>query len=262
MSALAQLQREMQAHVLRDDAAALRAVVATPRADASQRLGIYAHAYHARLLGVLRDDFTGLRALAGEEEFERLALAYVAATPSPHPNVRWYGKDMAAFARAQPPWSARPSLAAMAALEWAIGLAFDAADEPILGFADVAALAPADWPHLRLRLHASLQRLDLDCNVDAIRRALDREEPIPPLGERMPAQTWAAWRKDATVRHRRLEDDEAAALDAAAQGATFAELCERLCEWHPAETVAARAAMLLRRWIEDQWVTSMDVADA
>lgn len=254
MSALAELQRGMQAYVLREEAAALDAAVATPDADAARRLGVYAHAYRARLIGVLRNDFPGLRMLAGDGEFERLASAYVEATPSPHFNVRWYGARLAAFARERTPWSARAELAEMAELEWKLGLAFDAADEASVDFATLAGLAPADWPVLRLRLHASLQRARLTRNVDAIRRAVDREEALPGLEALASPQGWATWRKESIVRHRRLEDDETAALDAVAQGATFAELCTQLCRWHAAEAVAARAATLLRRWIEDGWI--------
>lgn len=261
MSALAALQREMQAHVLRDDAAALDAAVATPEADAARRLGVYAHAYRARLAGVLRNDYPGLRALTGGAGFERLALAYVEATPSTHFNVRWYGARLAAFARECAPWSAREDLADMAELEWKLGLAFDAADEASIDFATLAALAPVDWPALRLRLHASLQRARLTRNVDAIRRAVDREEAVPEVEVLASPLGWATWRKDSIVRHRRLEDDEAAAVDAVARGATFAELCAQLCQWHAAEAVAARAAALLRRWIEDGWIAGYDLAD-
>jgi hypothetical protein len=260
VSVLADLQREMQARVLRDDASALDAVVASADAGAGRRLRIYTHAYRARLAGVLRSDFPGLRALAGEDAFERLARAYVDATPSTHFNVRWYGARLAAFARAQAPWSARAELAEMAELEWKLGLAFDAADEPSLEFAALAALAPTDWPALRLRPHASLQHARLTRNVDAIRRAVDREEVAPALEPLPGAQGWAAWRKESIVRHRRLEDDEAAALDALESGATFAELCAQLCRWHAAEDVAARAATLLRRWVEDGWIAKYDPA--
>ncbi len=254
MTTLAGLQRQMQAHVLREDSSALDAVVASADADAGRRLGIYTHAYRARLLGVLRNDFPGLRVLAGEDEFERLARAYVEATPSTHANVRWYGARLAAFARECAPWSTRAELAEMAELEWKLGLAFDAADQASVEFAALAALAPADWPTLRLTLHASLQRARLTRNVDAIRRAVDREEAVPALEPFASPQGWVTWRRDSIVRHRRLDDDEAAALDAVAQGATFADLCTHLCRWHAPEAVAARAATLLRRWVEDGWI--------
>jgi hypothetical protein len=65
------------------------------------------------------------------------------------------------------------------------------------------------------------------------------------------------WRKDATVRYRVLDADEAVALDAIGRGATFAALCEVLCDWHAVEAVAPRAAFFFRRWIDDQWVTAL-----
>lgn len=269
MSALAELQRDLQAFVLQRDASgpgdatrAVAAIVASPAADATQRLGIYAHGYRARLLEILRNDFPGLRALAGADAFERLCLGYVEATPSPYYNVRWYGDRLAAFARMQSPWSAQSALAEMAAFEWNIGLAFDAAAQPIVAAAEVAAVAPQDWPRLCLRLHPSLRRIVLSWNVSAIRRAVDRAEAMPPLQACSPAQSWIVWRKDLTVRYRRLEDDEAAALDAVAQGGSFAQLCTVLCEWRPLDAVAARAATFFRQWIEDQWVTALDLAES
>lgn len=256
MSALADLQRALQARVLRNDDDPMAAVVDTQGADAAQRLRVYTHAYRARLAGVLRDDYPGLRALAGDEDFEALALAYVDATPSTHPNVRWYGAKLPTFLRERAPWSARVEFGEMAELDWALGLAFDAADDATVDFAALAALAPADWPALRLRLHPSLQRACFTHDVAAIRRALDREEALPVLETAASPQPWAAWRKDAVVRHRNLGDDEAAALDAVVEGANFAELCERLCDRHAPEHVAARAAALLRRWIDDGWIAA------
>lgn len=260
MTALAELQRALQARVLCNDDAAMAAIVIARGADASRRLRIYTHAYRARLAGVLRDDYPGLRALAGDEGFEALALAYVDATPSTHPNVRWYGAKLPAFLRGRAPWSARAELHEMAQLEWALGLAFDAADDATVDFATLAALAPADWPALRLRSHPSLQRARFTHNVAAIRRALDGGEPLPALETFASRQHWAAWRKDTIVRHRRLDDDEAAALDAMAAGAHFAGLCERLCDWHAPDDVAARAAAMLRRWVDDDWIAALDRA--
>jgi hypothetical protein len=259
MSTLAELQREMQAHVLHGDGAAYRAIDATRGASAAERLHVYTHGYRARLLEILGNDFYALRALAGAEEFERLASAYIDATPSTHPNVRWYGGSLATFLRTQPPWSRHSEFADMAELEWAIGLAFDAADETVISFNDLAALSAQDWPCLRLRLHASVQRRRLAHNVDAMRRAIDRDEALPE-SQAAHAPAWIAWRDSLSVRHRRLEDDEAAALAAVADGATFAELCERLCEWHAPDAVALRAASLLRRWIDEGWIAAFDIA--
>lgn len=269
MSALAELQRALQDYLLdgRDggtraaDAPALRAVVATPGADERERLHIYAHAYRARLTDVLGNDFPCLRALLGAEEFARAGAAYVDAHPSPHFNVRWFGERLARFLHDAAPWKAQPAYAELAMLEWALGLAFDAADEPVVGIAEVAAVPPPDWPRLRLRLHASVQRLHLRTNVGAIRRAFQRDEPLPAMAALDTAQAWVAWRKDSISHYRRLGADEAAAIEAIAGGATFASVCESLCEWHAPENVPARAAAIFRQCIEDDWVAAIDLAE-
>lgn len=262
MSALADLQRNMQASVLRGSGtrAVIGAIVATPAADAAQRLGVYVHAYRARLLEVLGNDFPGLRALAGTETFEHLGLAYIKATRSSHANVRWYGGALAQFLRTTLPWSAQPALAAMATLEWNMGLAFDAATQSVVDAVAVAAVAAQDWPAMGLRLHGSLHRQSLAWNVAAIRRTIDHDEAMPALQAWRPAQPWIVWRKDTTVRYRRLDDDEAAALESIERGASFAQLCEMLCEFHPVDAVAPRAAGFFRRWIDDQWVVALDIA--
>jgi hypothetical protein len=267
MSALAELQRRLQTHVLRPESAAVAAaaraaVVESAGADGAQRLGIYTHAYRARLLEVLGNDFPGLRQLAGAEDFERLGRGYVEATPSPYYNVRWYGSALANYLRNTLPWSRREAFGQMAELEWSMGLAFDAADEPVVEVTDAAAVAPQDWPRLGLRLHASLQRRTLDWNVHAIRRAVDHDEAVPELQALDAPQAFVVWRKESSVRYRRLEDDESAALDVIAQGSTFTQLCERLCDWHAIAAVAQRAAGLFRLWIEDQWVSALELHDA
>jgi hypothetical protein len=262
MSALAELQRCLQTHVLQPasepiERAAQAAVVASAAAGSAQRLGIYTYAYRARLLETLGNDYPGLRELAGADAFEQLGRGYIESTPSRYWNVRWYGGALAEYLANTPPWSAQIALAEMAAFEWHIGLAFDAGDETVVDVAEVARVAPEDWPQLRLRLHASLQRQTLNCNVNEIRRAVDHAEAVPALHPFEPAQPWVVWRKDLSVRYRRLEDDEAAALDAIAEGANFTELCELLCTWHAIDAVALRAATLFRLWIEDQWVSAL-----
>src|SRR6266404_5978685 len=64
---------------------------------ATQRLGIYAEMYWARLLDVLRDDFPRVAAIVGDDRFTTLAAAYLERHPSTNPSVRWVGGDFAAF---------------------------------------------------------------------------------------------------------------------------------------------------------------------
>lgn len=258
MRTLLELQQRVSACVLEaDDRNVVAEIVVTPRADASRRLGVYVNGYRARLFEALGNDFPGLRSLAGEESFEPLCRACIEANPSTHYNLRWYGAVLAGFLRGQAPWQAQPALAAMAELEWRLGLAFDAVDEHVVDVAEMASIAAATWAGLRMRVQASLQRQTLLWNVNLLRRAVDLGEPPPALESCEPARHWVAWRMGVSVHHRSMQDDEAAALDAVAADATFAQVCERLCEWHALDAVAMRAAMMLRRWIEDHWVSAL-----
>jgi hypothetical protein len=259
MSQLEQLQRHFSSYVLHGDGAIHDAVVEDAAANAERRLGIYQQAYRLRLCEVLRNDFPGVLHLLGAERFDEMARAYVEVSPSPYFNVRWYGDRLAGFLQRTAPWSQSPALAEMATLEWEMSLAFDAVDEPVALIEQVAALAPQDWPLMQLAFAQSLRRVDLLWNVAAIRLALDLERDVPAAAELAEPQHHLAWRKQLEVRHRALEIDEAAALDAAIAGACFAELCERLCEWHDEDAVAMRAAELLKRWIHEQWICALSV---
>ncbi|MDB5971960.1 MAG: hypothetical protein JWQ90_4410 [Hydrocarboniphaga sp.] len=262
MSELALLQRNFSSYVLQGDDAIHAAVVEDQAASAERRLGVYYQAYRLRLVEVLRNDFPGLRHLCGADAFEEMACAYVEVSPSPHFNLRWYGARLAGFLGDTAPWSRTPALAEMAALEWEMTLAFDAIDEPAAVIEDVAALAPEHWPLMQLAFSGSLRRVDQHWNVAAIRLALDLERDIPEAAQLDALHRHAVWRIQLGVRHRALQADESAALDAALQGARFGEICERLCEWHDETAVAMRAAELLKRWIQDQWISALIVLGA
>ena len=254
------LQRDFSRYVLDGDIAPMTVqVIGSAAANAEKRLDVYSQAYRLRLLEVLGNDLAGLRLLAGDENFERLCLAYIEATPSAHYNVRWYGDQFADFVE-NSEWSQQPGLSEMAAIEWCMTLAFDTADDPLVDAEQMALVAGELWPGMQFRLHSSLQRLTLQWNVNEIRRAVDREEIPPELQNFDTPQQWIGWRKDRNVRHRLLEHDEAAVLSAVENGSSFAEVCELLCEWHDVETVAMRAATLLQRWVEDQWISRLQIS--
>lgn len=263
MNALRRLQREMQAHVLHGQTEILEALLASPAADAARRMDVYARAYRLRLLEVLADHYPALKWWLGEEPFDALGSAYIEQQPSASFNIRWYGAGLAAFAGAQSPWCEQPAVAEMAALEWAMTLAFDAADAGCVSVEDIAGIAAEDWPQLSLDFCPALQRLPLHWNVAEQRRAMDRQEALPLSKALDGPATWAIWRDAAgSVLHRRLETDEAPLLEAAVAGADFGTLCEQLSEVCAEEAVALRAASLLKRWVEAGWVCRAGVAAA
>lgn len=251
MSELRGLQRAFQRHVYRPGRAMERAVVSTPRAGAARRLSVYVHAYGARLAEALGNDYEALRAVLGEKAFEKIILEFVAAEPSRHPNLRWYGGELAAFLARSPRTRARPLLAELAAFEWALGLAFDAAGAPVRTIAEVGATPAEAWPAMRFRLHPSVQRLALRSNAPAVWRAARDGKRLPHASLKRSPAAWLVWRKGLMPRYRRLPGDEAWALDAASRGRNFGAICAGLARVAGAEGAAQRGAQLLKTWLRD-----------
>ena len=251
MKPLARLQKDFQRYVHYRDGGMQDVLVGGAQASAQERLEIYADAYRLRLLEVLGNEFKGLIALAGAEQFDQLGRAYIDAYPSTHYNVRWYGDHLATFLSEAASWNAQPALAEMATLDWAISTAFDAADESVIALDAVAIIPSPAWPGMVPVLQSTAQCLHQQWNVASIREAADHKTPPPALTALDTAADCLVWRKNMEVFYRLLNADEAAALAACINGACFAELCEVLLDWHDEADVALRAAALLRRWVED-----------
>jgi Putative DNA-binding domain len=242
------LQREFADYILGGGETVRRHVRPSSRADIDTLLDVYRHAYAARLVEILGNDFPALKALAGDAAFADLARVYIAGHPSQGFSVRTAGNRLASFLAGASPWNRHPELADMAAFEWALAHAFDAADAEPIAFARMAAIPAAAWPNLVLVFHPSVIRVALRTSVpDAWRAHGSGEvpsEPQPQEGE------WLVWRAGLDPRFRPLDEDEAAALDIAMCGGDFASLCATLAERGPEDRTAFRAAGLVRAWID------------
>jgi hypothetical protein len=251
VSGLAALQQAFQDDLLGADTGVLARLRSTSKADAAKLLAVYRDAYILRLIEALTDDCPALLKQLGPDEFAAMTRAYAAAHPSRHSSIRWFGAKLPAFLRETPPWAERPWLAELAAFERALRDAFDAADAAPIGLDAMAAVAPDAWPGLRFRFLPSLRRLDLAWSV-----ARTWKEDAPP--ERLEASVaWAFWRPELVTEYRSLDPDEAWAVDAASGDATFAELCEGLLRWHSPEQAPARAAGLLRAWLDQRMLAAV-----
>ena len=257
MSSYTTLQTQFQQYVLTGEHDILPNVVDGPRLDATGRLDVYAIGYRLRLIEILDADYPALHALAGDDLFDQLARAYIIAHPSVFPNARWVGHHLPIFLANDPAFASQPVLAEMAAFEWAMSLAFDSADDPVLGIAELASLPGEAWSTLGFRLHSSLQRTALAWNVPAFWLAVTREEDPPIPAQSAEMTPWIVWRRELTTYFRSLETDEAAALSAIGTNGNFADMCEILCDWHEPDAVPTLAMTLLRRWIDEGLISSL-----
>lgn len=259
MKELLRLQGAFQRHLLRPAGTTLRAVLSTGRAGAARRLAVYAEACRARLTGVLRSDFPALQGVLGQDAFDLMARDYILAHPSQSANLRWYGQHLAGFLARASRWRRRPVLAELARFEWALGLAFDAADAPLIAADDMRRIPPAAWPDMRLQLHPSVQLLGLRSNAPKLWRAVDAGETAPRPRGRNRTRTWLVWRKGFEPFYRVLPPAEAWALAAAARGADFASLVQGLCRFVGSKRAALAGAQFLRNWLEEGLVSAIDV---
>jgi hypothetical protein len=240
MSGLRALQAAFTRRLLDGNPSVAEHIAATGGPSIARRLDVYANAYHARLIEALATDFQALEKVLGEEAF--------ANHPSTCPSLRWRGSRLPAFlAQAR---IGKPDLTEMARFEWTLAAAFDAPDTPIAGIEEAGRLPAEAWPVLRLSLHPSVHRLDLNWNTMARWRAAKDGTDIPLAEHLREPGTCLIWREGLTTRYRSLEADEAMALEAAASGADFGEICTQLETFAgDQEATALRAAGLLKGWL-------------
>lgn len=223
------------------------------RVSASDRVSIYANAYFERILGCLENHYPATRWALGEEWFRDLATAYLIAHPSRHPSLRFAGKSLplylASDSRAEPFHRGRPWLPDLARYEWAFVDAFDAEDADTVSVETLQAFEPEAWGSLRFSFQPALQLLDLEWPVARLRTACDAEETWNEEAEVLAdACRVLIWRRDEKIYHRRVDSGEGAALGAALEGRSFAEICEEIAERVGNEEAAAQAADWLADW--------------
>jgi hypothetical protein len=136
------------------------------RLSSTERLEIYSRSYWFRLISSLNEDFVGLRAVVGDEQFDALVQAYLTENPSRSFTLRNLGSRLQSWLRSNPHYiHPHEQLALdMVRLEWADTECFDAAEDPALTLADIADLG--EDPKLHLQPH--IQLLDLRYPVDKL----------------------------------------------------------------------------------------------
>jgi len=192
------------------------------------RMRVYAHAYVQRIREVIAADFPKVAAVLGDERFAAAVGMYLRAHPPRHWSLREAGDRLATFFAGDPAWPAW--LADLARIERARVEAFDAGDAAPLSIAELARLPVEAFTELRLTLVPSAQLIPLAHPADDVWSAIEDgagwATPLPS------PRRVLVWRRDVTVVHRTLADDEAGLLAALAAGATFADACAA-CAAHP-----------------------------
>lgn len=265
---LATIESALQAYILDDgdQLLALDCIKATPPLSQQARGEIYRTAYRVRLQSRLADEFIQVKACLGESAFEQLTAAYVQQFPATTFSLHAFGDQFSTFLASLVETASSTSPLALAselaALEWAMAKAMEAADVAVLTLATLQALPLEAWPSLQFHLHPSMHYLTFKQPALTVWENLlaqatgESTTPIETLNETAPLQPLAelqaclVWREGVDVaRYQALDAIEIALIAGIRESETFEQLCLRLCEHLSEETVAQEIIMRLQPWI-------------
>lgn len=233
------------------------------RQTAEERLAVYAHAYWARLLECLREEFPVLRATVGNEAFDGLAVGYLIAHPSTSYTLGRLSEHFPEYLRSTIADGVEDAFSALvvdlARLEHSVNDVFDAPGGETLGFLTVeqlARVAAADRSSLHLALLPTVRVLSFHTNVNDVftaTRAGLETLPTPVFSPTFVALT----RRDYVVRRLSLTAIQFELLTAIVAGQSLNEALCAVCERQTslktrmAKDVESIDADMLRTWFAD-----------
>jgi hypothetical protein len=229
-------------------------VLGDERLSAEARVDIYANMYFYRLLDALKEDFPATLAVLGADNFHNLVTGYLLEYPPTEPSLYYCGQHIAAYLRDHPLREGAPFIADLAAVERAVVEVFHGPDAAALEPDSLRAIAPADWPAMKLGIQPSARMFALDWSVSELLRAVEEQREWTPADRG--SHKILVWRRDARVLYRELDEAEADALEVVSRGATFAEICEVVASDGREQDPVAAMNQMLARWLSDGLLVS------
>ena len=252
MSGFKDLQDRFQRAILQGDGQIIKDIRKSDKESRDTLLGVYQDAYSLRLIEFLDNEYEKLSLLLGDDGWDAMARAYIANTLSQSPNARHYGAKLPEFLREHTPFAAQPILGDMADFERALNHAFDAANDDVLGIENLGAVPPENWPELVFTPHATVTRLRLETNAQAVWQALENETAPPTIETTKEPDQVIVFRQDMRSMFRSMSYEEAMLWDEMAKGASFGGLNELSATYGGEDEAAMRVAGYLKGWIESQ----------
>jgi len=250
MTDLTTLQHELLACLHEGDDLNELKMVATVKVPLETRLAIYQNAYALRLVEALASNYPVLATILGEDEFNQLALDYIANNPSTFKSIRWFGHELSEFIINNLDHQYNEAFVELAHFEWLQTCVFDAADDDIVTIEEMSRLPPEEWVDLTFTVHSSVHLIQLNWNVVAVYQAINANQSAPLLTKSNDTVQWILWRQDKDNRFCSLPNDEAFYLDALIAGHTFAELVTFASERMEMESAAMHVVSLLKGWLD------------
>jgi hypothetical protein len=244
MPALRELQGAFGAFLRSEADAAVCDDIAEDGFGAAELCRIYRNTFRSTLTEALRLTYPAVDRLVGRDFFDTAAGEFVFAHPPGSGYLNDYGGGFADFLAAFEPAATLFYLADVARFEWALGVAANAPDAPVLDARALAAVDARDHASLRFEPHPSLRLLLLAFPADRIADAVlaGDEAAMAQLDLSDGPVALAVHRGRNGVEAERLEPDAYGFVSRLCAGETLGALVETA----PAEAPALLAEQLAK----------------
>ena len=172
MPALHELQQAFGVYMLFENDDAICGHIVEDGYTAAERCRIYRNTCRSVLTETLRMTYPAVDRLVGRDFFDMAAGQFIHVHPARSGYLNEYGGEFGDFLAVLDAASGLPYLADVARFEWALSVAANAVDAPVL---DPGALAAVDGERhatLRFEPHPSVRLLALACPADQIADAV------------------------------------------------------------------------------------------
>ena len=172
MPGLLELQRAFAGAVLREYERDVWAHIVSDGFSAAERLRIYRNTCRSTLVETLRMTYPTIERLVGKEFFEHAAGKFAERHPARSGYLNDYGAEFADFLAGLEPARELAYLPDVARFEWALSVAANAADAPLLQPDALLGVDAAHHAALRFEPHPSVSCLELAYPADQIADAV------------------------------------------------------------------------------------------
>ncbi|MCW8133649.1 MAG: putative DNA-binding domain-containing protein [Planctomycetota bacterium] len=156
-----------------------KAILPSKNLSAHERIEIYSNMIVWRLIECLAGDYSTVQHAVGEDAWDALARAYIAAHPSEHYSLNCFGAHFPSFLRDEAPeLKNRHVLAELADLEWALQEVFDAPRMEPLSRVQLMAFPQDLWPEMRMKFVPAFRLFAFKYPVNAYLQAVREERKV------------------------------------------------------------------------------------
>jgi hypothetical protein len=245
------------------------------RLTSVERLEIYNRVYWFRILSSLAEDFPGLRAVIGQDKFDKLLVAYLTECPSESFTLRNLGARLEKWLISNPRYIAKEQRLAldMVRLEWADIESFDAAEyrrltednlksldeDPVFSFQPNLILLdlayPVDELLLKIRHDENPEEHESDVASNVVMMEPARRRRKRVTLPKLKKIYLAVHRQENEVYFKRLEPEAFALLRALQQGKRLSEAIEASVAWtnQKVEHITGRLHDWFANWASLGW---------